>query len=380
MEFVLDTPALLRELFKVKAVASGKSTLPILQHTLIEALEDGTVTFAATDNELTLISSATANVVTPGRIAVRASDFFDMVKSASAPTVRISKSSDGGWVNLDAGAIKARFASADPLEYPALVRMPEKPSIVIPTAQFTRVMDRAIISVSTDDGRPNLTGALTKLSTDGTFTMVATDGHRLSHVSTKIANFEGDPGALSTGVIIPKRGLAELRRTIDSTEPELGIEVSGSNVIFGYGATQLSIRLIDASFPDFKRVIPAEKPERRAEVSRTELLQYARIANMKVGSGNEKKMVRLELDPQNNALIISSNTKDCEFSATVDAVYSGKSVKAGYNPSYFTELLPVLPGDKLFVEMIDALSPTIIRETEGEDGDDSLFIVMPMRL
>ena len=187
MEFVLDTPALLRELFKVKAVASGKSTLPILQHTLIEALEDGTVTFAATDNELTLISSATANVVTPGRIAVRASDFFDMVKSASAPTVRISKSSDGGWVNLDAGAIKARFASADPLEYPALVRMPEKPSIVIPTAQFTRVMDRAIISVSTDDGRPNLTGALTKLSGDGTFTMVATDGHRLSHVSTKIA-------------------------------------------------------------------------------------------------------------------------------------------------------------------------------------------------
>ena len=161
MEFVLDTPALLRELFKVKAVASGKSTLPILQHTLIEALEDGTVTFAATDNELTLISSATANVVTPGRIAVRASDFFDMVKSASAPTVRISKSSDGGWVNLDAGAIKARFASADPLEYPALVRLPEKPSIVIPTAQFTRVMDRAIISVSTDDGRPNLTGALT---------------------------------------------------------------------------------------------------------------------------------------------------------------------------------------------------------------------------
>lgn len=379
MEFVLDTPALLRELFKVKAVASGKSTLPILQHTLIEALEDGTVTFAATDNELTLISSATANVVTPGRIAVRATDLFDMVKSSSAPTVRISKSSDGGWVNLDAGAIKARFASADPLEYPALVRMPEKPAIVIPTAQFTRVMDRAIISVSNDDGRPNLTGALTKLAGDGTFTMVATDGHRLSHVSSKLAGFEGDPGALSTGVIIPKRGLAELRRTIDSTEPELGVEVVGSNVVFGYGATQLSIRLIDASFPDFNRVIPPEKPERRAEVSRTELLQYARIANMK-GSGNEKKMVRLELDPQNNALIISSNTKDCEFSATVDAVYGGKPVKAGYNPVYFTDLLPVLPGDKVFVEMIDALSPTIIRETEGEDGDESLFIVMPMRL
>lgn len=379
MEFVLDTPALLRELFKVKAVASGKSTLPILQHTLIEALEDGTVTFAATDNELTLISSATANVVTPGRIAVRASDLFDMVKSASAPTVRISKSSDGGWVNLDAGAIKARFASADPLEFPALVRMPEKPSLVIPTAQFTRVVDRAIVSVSNDDGRPNLTGSLTKLAADGTFTMVATDGHRLSHVSTKIANFDGEPGALTAGVIIPKRGLAELRRTIDSTEPELGIEVAGSNVIFGYGATQLSIRLIDAAFPDFNRVIPAEKPERRAEVSRTELLQYARIANMK-GSGNEKKMVRLELDPQNNALIISSATRDCEFSATVDAVYSGKSVKAGYNPSYFTELLPVLPGDKIFMEMIDALSPTILRETEGEDGDEALFIVMPMRL
>jgi DNA polymerase III sliding clamp (beta) subunit (PCNA family) len=132
MEFVLDTPALLRELFKVKAVASGKSTLPILQHTLIEALEDGTVTFAATDNELTLISSATANVVTPGRIAVRASDFFDMVKSASAPTVRISKSSDGGWVNLDAGAIKGQVQATEAQKTPLRCIVRASSSVELP--------------------------------------------------------------------------------------------------------------------------------------------------------------------------------------------------------------------------------------------------------
>jgi DNA polymerase-3 subunit beta len=377
MKITLDTATLTSELFKLQGIVSSKSTLPILHNALLDAKADGTLALHATDLEISVSTLVTCEVAQPGRITVRARDLYDAVKNLRADRVTLERE-DNLWVRLSAGTVQARLVGMDPAEFPQIQQAEEASFVTLRTASFIRMIDRTLFSISTHDDRPNLTGALVKLDDRSKLMMVSTDGHRLS-VSELTPGFTADdaPEALATGIIVPKKGLSELRRTVDLTEEALGFAIQGSNAVFRYGTTTLFVRLIDGTFPNYAQVIPQEKDERKALIDRSELL--GRLKFVSLFSSAKTNNITLKLE-DGTCTISAQDPDKGECEESIPVTYTGPSVKAGYNFRYLLDVLGVVSSKEVSIEMIDTLSPTIVHELEGDDGESSLFIVMPMRL
>lgn len=377
MKITVDTTSLSRELFKLQGIANAKATLPIVQFALLTATADGQLLLQATDLDVSLSTRIECQTTTPGQIALKAREFYDVVKNLKTETVTIN-SEENHWANLRSGTVRARLVGADPAEYPRIASAANLQTVSLRTTALQRMIDRTFFSVSTDEARPNLTGALFQASNRGRLLMVSTDGHRLSKAETTPAfTFDDAPRSLQTGVIVPRKGLEQLRRTLDVTEGTTLFGFEGSTIVFLYGNTTLSIRLIDGTFPNFNQVIPEEKVERRASVNRKEFLD--RVKFVSLFSSSKTHNLRLQFE-EDTCTISAQDPDRGECEEKVQITYSGSLVRAGFNNKYLTDVLAVIQGDTVTIEMVDALSPTILRETEGDDGDDALFIVMPMRL
>ncbi len=377
MKITLDTASLSRELFKLQGIVNSKTTLQILSNALLEASADGTLTLKATDLDITVTTHVACDVQTPGRVTVKARDLYDAVKNLRSETVTLEKE-DNLWVHLTAGTVRARFVGMDPDEFPATHNADEVSFSAIRTSRLLRTIERTIFSVSTDEGRPNLTGALMKVTDQGSLMMVSTDGHRLSKAEVSVDfDTEASPQGLKAGIIVPRKGLNELRRTLDTTEEHVQFGMHANHVVFRYGNTTLFVRLIDGTFPNFAQVVPAEQDERKALIGRTELID--RIKFVSLFSNTKTHNLRLALE-DDTCTISAQDPDKGECEEKVPIIYTGPAVRAGFNYRYLLDVLQVVDGEQVSIEIIDTLSPTIVNELEGEDGDQSIFIVMPMRI
>jgi DNA polymerase-3 subunit beta len=376
MKFTVETSALARELFKLQGIASSKSTMPILQNALIEARADGALLLHATDLDLSVSTELQCSVESAGRVTVRARDLYDTVKNLKTDSVTLERD-DNQYLMLRAGTVRARFIGMDPQEYPAVPVAGDGPFFPVRTAALLRMIDRTFFSISTDDGRPSLTGALVQRLSGTRLVMVSTDGHRLSKVEIGTEDEKG-PKALEQGLIVPKKGLSELRRTVDVTAESLTIGVTPQgSVVFRHGNTSLYVRPIDQAFPNFQQVVPEEREERRATINRAEFAERLRLVSLFANAKTHN--VRLQLEDDTCTILAQDPDKgECEERLQVG--YGGPAVRAGYNFKYLQDIIGTLDCQQISIEVIDTLSPTVLHEVDGEDGEKSLFIVMPMRL
>jgi DNA polymerase-3 subunit beta len=198
--------------------------------------------------------------------------------------------------------------------------------------------------------------------------MVSTDGHRLSKIDAELA---GGP-TLSSGVIIPKKGLVEIKRTLDAADKTCRFAVKTPYVFIGAGNITLAVKLIDAEFPPYDAVIPSAN-DKRVEVDRGLLLDSLRRAQL---MSSETRGVKLSL--LTDGLRISGDNPDIgEVREEVEAKYGGPEMSIGFNPKYVIELLSQVSDDAVSIELSGELDPVLIRPA-GDAG--YLGVVMPMRI
>lgn len=376
MHITLETSLLERELSKVQGIVGGKSTMQILNNALLEATEEGELLIHATDLDVSLSSSIPADVKIPGRTTIRAKDLHDIVKGLKTEKLTLEKDGQQS-VKLSAGTVEARLVAMNPEEFPKRQETGEIEFSVVPTAKFMRLVNRVIFSVSTDDTRPNLTGALVHSKGKNRLELVSTDGHRLSMASTELPEGVTLPEAFVEGIIVPKKGLSELRRIVDLTVDELSVGLQGQNIVFRHANSTLYIRAIDGKFPSFSQVVPEENEERKAIVHRKTLID--RVGLVSNFASARTRSIRLAFE-DGNCTISGEDPDKGECVEQIPVVYSAPAVKAGFNFNYLVDVLRTIEGDEISIEMTDTLSPTVIHELEPEEGEESLFIVMPMRL
>ncbi|MBA2662242.1 MAG: DNA polymerase III subunit beta [Bradymonadaceae bacterium] len=374
MKIRISCKALSEELFKLQGVVSQRSTLAILSNALLEA-SGNTLTLHATDLDISVSTSCACEVLEPGRVTLQARSLFDIVKNLEESSLEL-ETEDNHWAQLKSGAVSCRIVGTHPDDFPHILDTSNVELFPIGSEVFLDMIDKTLFSVSTDDARANLTGAFFKVSEKRTLLMVSTDGHRLSKIETRPEEFvAGDniPNALREGIIIPRKGLAEIRRTVDVKGPELSFGILENSIVFKYGPMSLSVRLIEGTFPDFTQVLPRES-DKRAVVQKDLFLQSLKFVSLFASSKTYN--VRLSLGPEGLQLYASDPDRG-EATKTVPVEYSGPAVKAGYNFRYLLDVLNVLESDVVSVEIIDTLSPTLLRDV---DRDEMLFVVMPMRL
>lgn len=374
MKIKISPQTLTTELFKLQGVVSQRSTLAILSNALLEA-EDGRLTLHATDLDTSISTSCECEVLEAGSVTLEAKNLFDIVKNLDSDTLELT-TEENYWANLKSGNVSCRIAGTHPDDFPQILDTASAEMYPLGVDILLDMVDKTLFSVSTDDARANLTGAFFRITPDDKLLMVSTDGHRLSKVETSSDSLILGGNVhqrLRDGIIIPRKGLSELKRIVDARSDELSFGLVDNSVIFKSGPMSMSVMLIEGTFPDFTQVLPKEG-DKKAFVRKDTLLQALKFVSLFASPKTHN--LRLALSDEGLELYASDPDRG-EGRKTIAAEYTGQPVKAGYNYRYLVDVLNVLDGDQVSLEIIDTLSPTLIRDPNNSDG---LFVVMPMRL
>lgn len=370
MEFTIAREELLQGLYLTQGIVERRTTIPILANVLLESTADG-ISIAATDQEVGVRRTCDAKVKRKGALTAGARKLYEIVRECPEGTLGI-RSLENNWIEVVAGKSQFKIVGLDPKEFPAMPSAApdrDKQTITVPSAMLREMIERTGFAVSSDETRLNLSGIFVERPEKGKLRMVATDGHRLSMITRAV---EG--GVAAAGVIIPRKGVAEISKVIESGDDPVAITVQGGVAHATRGQVELSMRLIEGEFPDYHQVVP-QKSERRMLVGVEPLLSGLR--RVSIVSSERTRGVKLQLDT--GKLEISSINPDVgEASEEVAVDYDGPAFSIGFNAKYMIDVLSVLtPGAQVDVGFNDEVSPAVIR-CEGEE--DFLYVVMPMRL
>lgn len=369
MELTIRVPELVKALQRVQGIVEKKTTMPILANALLKAKGKNKITVSATDLEIGLTADYEADIAKSGAMTLGAKALYDIVRSLPEKTVTLKQAANQ-WVEISCGKVKYRVVGMAPESFPSLPTFEEVPFFTVEPAVFKEMIDKTLYAVSTDETRYNLTGVYCEqMAGSPGIRMVATDGHRLAVVERPT----GDSPAMKEGVIIPRKGLVELRKLLDegSEGGQLGF-VDNSAVFVKDGIT-LTMRLVDGKFPDYQQVIP-NASSRRVHVARQALADALKRTSLL--SPDKAQGVRFDLTQ--GALALSSNNPDLgEAREEIEVEYDGDPLKIGFNFRYISDVLQTLTEDQVELELTDELSPGVIR---GVGSEGYRAVIMPMRI
>jgi len=367
MKFKITRNDLLQALGLAQSIAERKGTMPILANVLISAKEKGEVTCKATDLQSTFTSYLQAEVVVAGVLSVSAKGLFEIVKNLSCEDVSIA-STDGNHAQVEGGRSRFRLVGLSGDDFPQTPEPPEVGYATVSAESLSTLIARTLYSVSLDQTRQHLTGVRVESEGD-TIRMVSTDGHRLSKAEEVV------PGGwpLDTPILVPRKGIAELKKMLDGSEQGCSLMVSDGVLFARVGNSALSIRLLDSEFPPYEKVIPATT-EKRVVVDRVQLIEaLKRVALMAEDRTNGVRM-KLEAD---RLVIESDNPELGEAREEIEVDYDGPGLTIGFNAAYLLDALARVDGDEAFVELNEELDPCVVRPV---DSENFLGVVMPLRL
>ncbi|QQR90871.1 MAG: DNA polymerase III subunit beta [Myxococcales bacterium] len=372
MEFTIHRTELLKGLAKACPVSDKKSSMPILSNVLINADKD--LEISATDLYLSVKAHLNAEIKKKGTIAVSARTLLDIAKNL--PDAEIHwKVSKGNTSEIQCGKVKYKLPGINGDDFPSLPEPGKAKFFEIDAAILSEMIGLTQYSMSHDDTRPHLAGALFEGDGD-TIRMVTTDGHRLSKAEQV---FSGSSSKFNFSMLIPSKGVGELKRLIEDSksakDESTTVEVAsvGGNAFFKKDGFMLSVKLTEEQFPPYAKVIP-QSPQRNVGFARTPFMEALKrislVANDKSGG------VRFQLD-SGIVRITSENPDIGEGSEEVAVDFAGEPLTVGFNARYMLDVLSSLKHDDIVLGLGGELDPGVIRPA---DTTDFVGVIMPMRI
>lgn len=375
MKLSIPKNELQRGLARIQSIVEKRNTMPILANVHLEASkagDGGQLEIAATDLEVGVRSSQPADVKKSGSVTASAKKLYEIVRELPEEPVKIEVSSDA-YLSIKCARAHFTLAGNSAEEYPTLPTAAPGSMVRVQAIVLSQMIERTMYAASTDETRYNLNGVfIEKLKETGKLRMVATDGHRLAYVDRA---FGEDLAGLEDGVIIPRKGLMELKRLVDeedADEVEIGFE--GNNGLVRKEGVTLVMRLIEGEFPNYRQVIPREIKYHLLISTESLIHALRRVALL---SSERSRAIKFELT--SGLLKLSSNNPDLgEAHEEIDVDYAGDDLSIAFNARYLMDSLSVIRSKEVRLSFQDQLSPTQI--VPADDQEDSLAIIMPMRI
>lgn len=368
MDFTVSRLVLLQAIQRAANFVDKKSGT-VLSSVLLEASGDA-IRYTATDNTVTVLGSFPATVKAPGGVALDAGYLLNTLKSLSGDVVSCTLLANAR-MEIRCGVSTFKLIGHPAADFPVAPADDEGKVMHIPAADFARMLDQTMFSVAPDDNRYGLCGVHFEASggADQKLRIVTTDGNRMSWSQ---APFTGDLG-VSKKSLVPRRGLAEIRKMLDGNKAEVEIVFDDRRVVVRLDDCTVIARLLEADFPDYRQVIP-EKFKRRVTVDVSEL-QNA-LKRVLIFANDSTRTVKFVLAA--SEVTITSRTMDAGESRDVVACeMTGEPITMGFNGRFVQDVLGVAGTDRVTIEIGDVLSPCVVK---GVDATDALFVVMPVRI
>ncbi len=368
MRLTASKETLMLALGRIQGIVGKKSTMPILSNVLIESTATDRFTMVATDLDIFSKGEYDGLIDDPGRICVNGRDLHDIVRNLPAGTIQLETADDHN-VKIIAGKVKFKVPTTSVDDYPNMPDFGEVDYAQIDPAILLDLIEHTLFSVANDDPRIFLNGVNLEPLEEGKLRLVSTDGHRLSLVDREISS----DVKVSDPVIIPRKGLIELRKLLEENAEPLEMAFSASNGFFKRDDALLVMRLIEGEFPDYNMVVP-KGADRRVTLNRVSFTDA--LKRISILSADRSHGVRFKIS-SGEFVIEASSPERGEGREELEAVYEGELMQVGFNARYFLEAINVIHGDEVVLELADELSPCVVKD--GSD-DGFLSVIMPMRI
>ncbi|MDD7578883.1 MAG: DNA polymerase III subunit beta [Elusimicrobia bacterium] len=368
MKINITKATLLEGIQIVSAGVSSRTTLPILHNFLIEA-QSGKIKLVRTDMEMATVHFVNAEVEEEGSLTVPMKEFSDIIKNLPDDKEINLYSDENNKFHIKSGKSKFWVIGTPKSEYPAIPEVERENSVALDPIELQKMIEKTAFSASTQETRYILNGLLWNNTTEK-FEIVATDGGRLA-----VATHEALPGSKEFKIIIPTKILNEVCRYIGIAKPakdsKIEVSVSSNQVSFVMNETTFISRLIEGNFPNYNQVIPTKK-NIGFEVFSKDLLASTRRSAL--CSGEFGSVVKYKLE--NNALTVSSNSQNMEFTDELPVEYTQEAFDAAFNPQYIIDVLKNIGTDKVSFSFVNASQPVLVEPV----GDATFkYVIMPVR-
>lgn len=366
MELSVTQENLSRALGAASRVASSKTQLPILSNILLRT--DGhRLMVAATNLEIAVTQLIGAKIANEGAITIPARLITEFVASLPKTTVKLKAEDNKLHITADGYKSTVNGTVAD--DFPELPTINDKTAVSynINTIDIKKAIGQTILTSSSDNTRPVLTGVYWH-SHEGALYLAATDGYRLSE--RKLLDTKSDVAA-----IIPTTTLQEVLRTLNDDINEVEVLFDESQVRFRLNDAEITSRLIDGNFPDYRQLIPA-KSESTITLPRAEFAQITKVAGLFARESGGSVTITADankgkLSLHSVASELGENTSETKAEVTADG-------QVTLNSRYLTDALSVFDSDTIIFRFSGKLSPCVLSSDE-KGGGDYQHIIMPLK-
>ena len=366
MKFTVAREQLLKPLQQVSGALGSRPSLPILGNILL-VVEQGCLSMTGTDLEVEMIAKlALEGDFEEGAVTVPSRKFLDICRGLP-DSANIAISLEGDRAIIRSGRSRYTLSVLPAADFPNIEDWQSEVEITLPQGQMRQLIDSTQFSMAHQDVRYYLNGML--FETDGQLLRsVATDGHRMA-----VCAVSTSADLPAKQIIVPRKGVMELMRLLDSPDEEVRLQIGHSNIRAEVNNFVFTSKLVDGRFPDYRRVMP-QNSTKVVEASCDELRKaFSRAAIL----SNEKfRGVRLNLS-QGEMRITANNPEQEEAEEFLDVDYQGEPLEIGFNVSYVLDVLNTLKCEQVRWSLTDANASALL---EDSANGDAMYVVMPIRL
>lgn len=376
MEIIIQKEVLISALQIINSITDKSSIKPILSNFLLKTIDDengidgkSCIEFSATDYEISIIGKFPAQVIETGSVCISARKVYDICREFQESEIHI-KSTEQLWIHVTSGVSELKLPSVDVGLYPQTVleELPEK--IITTVINLKKYVDSTLFAAQTNESRRNLMGVCVSIIDDTTTRWLATDGHRLAQMIGAVTSAVSNQ---TSEVIIPRKALQEVSKASDLFKGELEISFDERTLQFVTPLFAIKTRLIEGKFPNCDPIIPKDN-ELHIVVNRERLINSLKIVSLI--SSEKLKPVKMMI-AENKLILESEKAEYGEVSDKIEIEYSGDNFQIGFNAKYLLDVLNVLSGTEVRLELKSAMNPCLIKDPTDESF---LSVIMPLRI
>ena len=373
MKLTIERGDLLDALSHVQNIVERRTTIPILSNVLLEATK-GELKLTATDLDIEAVDSANAKVSKTGAVTAPAGTLFDVIrKLPSGAEVQLELNPESQRLIITAGRSKFELPTLAAADFQTMTPDEGAISFRLHARDVARLIDKTRFAISTEETRYYLNGVyLHAAKTDAGDTVlrtVATDGHRLALAELKAP--KGSEGL--TGVIVPRKTVAETRRLVDGLDEEVEIEISDTKFILRAGRAVLTSKLIDGSFPDYGRVIPKGNDKKLTVDNKAFEAAVDRVSTV---SAERSRSVKMSMSDGRLTLAVN-HAETGAGNEELEAEYSSDPMEIGFNAKYLLDIAGQIEAPEAEFMFNDPASPALVLDPSD---DSARYVVMPLRV
>ena len=366
MKIFCEKNILFESINTVMKAVSSKSTVPVLEGILITADDDGTISLFANDLKNAIKTVIVGEVRESGKVVLNARMFYEIISKLPDGVVLIS-SDENLRTEIQLGMSRFEIFGMESEDFPSVEETEPDNKFVIDKAALKNAIKQIIFSISTDEKRIALTGALFEIE-DKLLKMVTLDGHRLSFRKMEIAST-----GIKTSFIVPGKTLSDLLKIVDDAEGSAEIGFDMNRINFKIDNYILYSGLIDGDFFKYEQILPKQCD--LTVITETKAFNEAILRSSLVITSDVKSPLKFEINGE--GIFMSSATKHGKAQDMLSCEVDGAGLSIGFNHRFLLDALRSCDTAKIKLEFTTSLNPLVIK---GVDRDDFLYLILPLRL